>query len=142
MSSLLAAIARSLASHWKRGLAGLVLTIVVVGAIIGSQSGSAPQDFSIPGTESQKAIDLLEAKFPQAAGASSQVVFTTDSGKLTDPAQKAQVAKSIAALQKLPDVSGVPDPLAEGGAVSEDGRTAFTTVQYDRQSVDMETDDG
>ena len=142
MSSLLAAIARSLATHWKRGLAGLVLTIVVVGAIIGSQSGSAPQDFSIPGTESQKAIDLLEAKFPQAAGASSQVVFTTDSGKLSDPAQKAQVAKSIQALQKLPDVSGVPDPLAEGGAVSEDGRTAFTTVQYDRQSVDMETDDG
>jgi hypothetical protein len=61
MSSLLAAVARSLATHWKRGLAGLVLTIVVVGAIIGSQSGSAAQDFSIPGTESQKAIDLLQA---------------------------------------------------------------------------------
>ncbi len=142
MSSLLAAIARSLATHWKRGLAGLVLTIVVVGAIIGSQSGSAPQDFSIPGTESQKAIDLLQTKFPSAAGAQSQVVFTTDSGTLSDPANKAQVAKSIAALQKLPDVSAVPDPLAEGGAVSKDGRTAFTTVQFDKQSIDMETADG
>src|ERR687890_1648559 len=104
MSSLLAAIARSLTSHWKRGLAGLVLTIVVVGAIIGSQSGSAPQDFSIPGTESQKAIDLLEAKFPQAAGASSQVVFTTRSGKLTDADKKAAVERSVQALAKLPDV--------------------------------------
>ena len=72
----------------------------------------------------------------------SQVVFTTDSGKLTRPSAEGAGRESIEALQKLPDVTGVPDRLAEGGAVSEDGRTAFTTVQYDRQSVDMETDDG
>ena len=132
MSSLLASIARSLATHWKRGLAGLVLTIVVVGAIIGSQSGSAPQDFSIPGTESQKAIDLLEAKFPPGGG-------RIEPGRLHDGLGHAERSRAARrrwrsrsqALQKLPDVSGVPDPLAEGGAVSKDGRTAFTTVQYD-----------
>jgi RND superfamily putative drug exporter len=141
MSALLAALARSLTTHWKRGLAGLVVTIVVVGVAIGSQSGTAAQDFSIPGTESQKAIDLLQTKFPAASGAQSQVVFTTSDGKLTDAKQKAGVDRSLAALRDLPGVTAVPDPLAEGGAVSKDGRTAFTTVQYDTPSIDLETKD-
>jgi len=60
------------------------------------------RDFSIPGTESQKAVDLLEAKFPAAAGAQSQVVFTIDQGKLTDAGPKAGVERSLSALRKLP----------------------------------------
>jgi putative drug exporter of the RND superfamily len=35
----------------------------------------------------------------------------------------------------------VPDPLAEGGAISANGRTAFTTVQYDTPSIDLKTED-
>ena len=146
MSSLLAAIARSLATHWERGLAGLVLTIVVVGAVIGSQSGSAPQDFSIPGTESQKAHRPARGEVPAGGRrASSQVVFTTRlRASCSDPAQKAQVGEVDRRRCRSCPTSAASTPIrsAEGGAVSKDGRTAFTTVQYDSQSVDMETDDG
>ena len=86
MPALLASLARSLNHHWKRGLIGLVATIVLIGVIVGSQSQTAAEDFSIPGTESQEALDLLEAKFPQAAGAQSQIVFTVSDGTLNEAA--------------------------------------------------------
>lgn len=143
MHSLLAALARSLTTHWKRGLAGLLLTVLAIGVVIGTQGGdSAAQDFAVPGTESQAALDLLQEQFPAASGASSQVVFTTATGQLTDPARRAAIGRSVRALAELPDVTGVPDPLGDGGAVSKDGRTAFTTVQYATQGMDMATADG
>jgi RND superfamily putative drug exporter len=142
MSSLLASVARTLTTHWVRGLLGLLAGIVLLAAIIGSQGGGAAQDFSIPGTESQRAQDLLQDKFPAAAGVSSQVVFTTADGKLTDGPRRAAIEHAIARLSRLPHVTSASDPLARGGAVSPDGRTAFTTVQYDVQPIDIEKQDG
>jgi RND superfamily putative drug exporter len=142
MSDLLASIARTLTRHWIRGLIGLFASLIVLGAIIGSQSGSATTDFSIPGTESQKAIDLLEDRFPAAAGVDSQVVFTTQDGKLTDPDKRAAVEASLAAVKKLEGVASVDDPLAEGGAIAPDGRTAFSTVRYETDPVDIEKEQG
>jgi RND superfamily putative drug exporter len=143
MSSLLASVAYYLTGHWKRGLVGLIASVVVVGAVVGSQSGSAAQDFSIPGAESQKALDVLEAKFPQASGATSQIVFTTADGRLTDAPKREAVESAVAAASKLPHITGVADPLAAGaGSIAPDGRTAFATVQYDRQVIDLEKDDG
>ncbi len=141
MSRLLAAVARSLTRHWIRGLAGLILSIVVVGAIIGSQNGSAATDFSIPGTESQKAMDLLESRFPAAAGATSTVVFTVKDGTLKEGPRRAAIAQAMGEISRLPHVTGAPDPLA-GPTVSRDGRTAFTTVQYDEIVTELEKSDG
>ncbi|HWT94481.1 MAG TPA: MMPL family transporter [Solirubrobacteraceae bacterium] len=143
MSSFLASLARTLTHRWKRGLIGLVAGILIVGAIIGSQSGSAPDDFSIPGTESQRAQDLLESKFPSAAGVSGQIVFTVKSGKLTDAEPRQAIESALAAVGKLPNVTSASDPLAqEGGALSEDARTGYSTVQYDLQPTDLEKEDG
>ena len=142
MSSLLASLARTLTRHWGRGLVGLVLTIVVIGGIVGSQSGTAAGDFSTPGTESQRAQDLLEAKFPAAAGVSNQVVFTTRKGRLTDEAPREAIRSSLRAMERLPGVSSVSDPLAPGGAIARDARTAFTTVQYDTAPTEIKKADG
>src|SRR3954468_14148198 len=145
MSALLARIARTLTTHWVRGLIGLFVTLLVIGIAIGSQSGTAADDFSIPGTESQKAQDLLEAKFPSKAGAESTIVFTTENGKLTDPKQKATIDKTLAAVAKLQYVAdnGVSNPLEpDSPALSKDGRTGFSTVTYDKQSIDLDKKDG
>jgi RND superfamily putative drug exporter len=141
MSALLASIARALSAHWKRGLVGLVATIVVIGAIAGAGGGASQGDFAIPGTESQKALDLLEAKLPGAAGVTSQIVYTTKDGKLTDAGKKQAITDSLASVKKLKDVVGASDPLA-AGSISKDGRTAFSTVQYSVQSTDITKDQG
>ena len=123
MSAFLAHIGRSLTQHWKRGLIGLIAVIVIVGAIVGSQGKTVAQDFAIPGTESQKALDLLEAKLPAAAGVTSQIVYTTQDGKLTDAGKKAAIESSLTNVKKLKNVIGASDPLAKG-SISQNGRTA------------------
>src|SRR5262249_14720406 len=48
--------------------------------------GKTDDKFSVPGTESQRADDLLHRKFPGAGGASARVVFAAPPGEtLTDP---------------------------------------------------------
>ncbi len=147
MPDLLAKLARALNAHWKRGLIGLVATVILIGVIVGSQSESPAEDFSIPGTESQRALDLLEAKFPAAAGAQSQLVFTTAGGSLTDAAKRARVESALGAVGRLDHVAGVSDPFARGAdqgdaALSDDGRTAYATVVYDVQQTDLDKADG
>jgi RND superfamily putative drug exporter len=141
VSTLLASLARTLNTHWKRGLLGLVVTVVLIGAIVGSQSGSAAEDFTIPGAESQQALDLLQEKFPAAAGAQSQIVFTSDQD-LAGKAQRSAIEGALAEIGGLDHVSSVTDPFAKGGAISQDGRTAFSTVVYDVQQLDLDKEDG
>ena len=142
MSSLLASIARALSTHWKRGLLALVLGIVGLGVLIGSQSGSPEGDFTIPGTESQQALDLLQDRFPEAAGAQSQVVYTVPDGTIESPEAREAIGSSIEEIASLDHVSTVDDPFAKGGVVSPEGDTALVTVQYDVQQLDLEAADG
>ena len=69
-----------------------LLALAGVGAA--SASAATSSSFSIPGTEAQKAFDLLEQRFPGASadGATARVVFKAPDGeKMTDPANKAEV---------------------------------------------------
>jgi len=141
MSALLAAVARALAAHWKRGLLGLVVSIVLIGGIVGAMSSTAASDFSIPGAESQKAQDLLEAKFPSVSGAQSTIVFTTPDGRVDGAQERRAIAGALHLVNELPHVSEASDP-AHDIVVSDDGKTAFYTVQYDKQSIDLDKADG
>lgn len=91
--------------------------------------------FSIPGTESQRLTDLLEARFPQSAGDSATIVIRAEDG-LEGAAAKDEVSALVAALEALPDVVAVSPP---GGpnSISADGRTAIITVEYGQQAADI-----
>ena len=143
MSTLLASLARTLSRRWKRGLVGLLAAIVLIGVAVGSQTGSAAEDFSVPGTDSQRAQDLLEDKFRAASGVTAQAVFTVKSGKLTDPEPRQAIEAALDKVGSLDHVTSVTDPLvADAGSLSEDGRTAFATVQYDIQPTELEKEQG
>src|ERR1044071_2986322 len=100
MSELLARLARTITQHWKRSLAAAVLVIVLLGAAAGA-GGEAADDFNIPGTESQQAIDLFRAHSPAFAGADSTLVFTAEDGKVTDPEAKAAITGALDRVKKL-----------------------------------------
>ena len=76
MSELLARVARTLTHHWKRSAAAALLVLVLLGAAAGA-GGEAADDFSIPGTESQQALDLFKAHSPSFAGAATLVSART-----------------------------------------------------------------
>ncbi|HEU4948097.1 MAG TPA: MMPL family transporter [Kribbella sp.] len=95
-------------------------------------SGPTSTAFSIPGTESQRAIDLLGQRFPEADadGATARVVFQVPAGEqLTDPENAAAIRATVDRLQSAPLVASVADPF-KTRAVSADGRTAFAQVGY------------
>ena len=113
MSSLLARIARTLTQHWKRGLAGAVVVVVLLGAAAGA-GGEAADDFSIPGTESQQALDLFKKHSPAFAGADSTLVFTVEQGKISDPEPRAAVTGALDKVRDLKGVEEVAGPVRRG----------------------------
>src|SRR5829696_6332311 len=141
MSELLARLARTLTHHWKRGLAGAIVVVILLGAAAGA-GGEAADDFSIPGTESQKALDLFKAHSPAFAGADSTLVFTVDDGKITDAGPRAAITGALAEVDDLKGVQQVDDPFAKGAAVSPDGKLASVTVRYSTEPQDLDKADG
>jgi RND superfamily putative drug exporter len=113
----------------------LSLWLAFFGAMIlgaATLSGSTDGSFSIPGTESQQAIDLLEQRFPAAGGASGTIVFAAPEGEALTGARRTAVDDGIAQVAKAPDVAGASDPL-----VSDDGRIALSRVSFDQQADDI-----
>jgi RND superfamily putative drug exporter len=69
---------------FRRRRTVLLAWITVLGLVIASASafsGQTNDKFSVPGTESQQAQDLLEQKFPGAGGASARMVFAAPAGE-------------------------------------------------------------
>jgi RND superfamily putative drug exporter len=141
MSGLLARLARTLTHHWKRSLLAAVVVLVLIGAAAGA-GGEAADDFEIPGTESQQALDLFRDHSPAFAGADSTIVFSTDSGSLEDPAKRQAVEGALREISELPHVEQVANPFEEGGTMSRDGRIAAADVRYDVEPEDIDKADG
>ena len=141
MSQLLARMARKLTHHWVLSLFA-ALGVIFLLMIAASSGGEAADDFSIPGTESQDAIDLFRAHTPALAGADSTLVFSVDQGKVTDTENKQAIESALEKVRGLDGVAQVADPFAEGGAVSEDERLAAVDVRYDIEPDELEKEDG
>jgi len=120
-------------SFRRRKLVGLlwVLVLAVFGVGAATLSGPTTGTFSIPGSESFRAMEVLEKKFGAGAGgASAKVVFTvTGNAKLTGASRTAAIEKAIGLLEKAPQVVSVTDPFVTR-TISQDQQTAYATVSY------------
>ncbi|MFI6806475.1 MMPL family transporter [Streptomyces luteogriseus] len=115
-----------------------LLTLAGVGAASAPAAGNS--SFSIPGTEAQKAFDLLEQRFPgtSADGATARVVFKAPSGeKMTDPGNKATVQDTVKELSDGSEVVRVTDPY-RAKAVSKDGTIAYAQVSYKVSGMELD----
>lgn len=130
MAATLQRLGRISYRHRRRVLAiwlGLLVALAIVG---GAVSKPFSEEFKIPGTGSQQAIDLLKAKLPAASGAAGQIVFAApEGGKIADDA--AAIERGVEAARKTPGVVTVTDPLETPGAVSKDGAYALASVQFE-----------
>ena len=110
-------------------LAWVVLAAGLLGVV--SKIGSlTSNDQTLPGTQSQQAADLLQAKFWPQQNGSSPIVFHVSKGKITDKANKDAVEASYKALLKAPSVYSATDPFGKSSSalVSQNGKTAWTPV--------------
>jgi RND superfamily putative drug exporter len=122
----------------RRGRVLLAWVIVLAGAV--ALFKSAGSDFSnsltLPGTQSQAAVNALRRDFPQRAGDQDQIVFATSQGSITSTPTKDRIASTLAQVTHLPHVVSVVSPYAAAGAhqVSRDRTVAFATVTFDEQA--------
>jgi RND superfamily putative drug exporter len=123
-------------AHDRRRLvvAAWIAAIAAAFALAAGAGGGFVNNFTLPGTESQRALDLLKQRFPQQSGDSSQIVFAVHDGRLTGAQRRAQVAAVVQRVERLPHVTAVQSPYAGPGAISRDGHVAFATVLFDRQA--------
>ncbi len=113
----------------------LVLLIGSLG-LSGAIGTEYSNNFSLPGTDAQRAADLLKRDFPAQAGDSDQIVFATQGSSIHEAAVRARVAPMLAAVARLPHVTGVISPYSTKGAqeISPDGKIAFATVTFDERA--------
>jgi RND superfamily putative drug exporter len=131
MSKILYKWGRSAARHpWRMLFAWFVVVIAVVG-LKSAIGGEVSDNFKIPGTEAQRGLDLLNARFPAQGGSTGQVVFANPGGKVTDATAKARIATTLAEIAKNPHVAAISDPFdPANGSLSADGHIAYAVVHY------------
>lgn len=140
MSTLLFSLGRWSYRHpWRVLIAWVLLLGIAGGGALAFMKGT-DNAFTIPGTEAQEGIELLERTFPQASGTSAQLIVVAPEGDRVDKGGNADViAAAVDELEGVDGVIAVTDPFDEmvDGLVSEDGRAAIVRLQFDGQSTDV-----
>ncbi|WP_306334630.1 MMPL family transporter [Streptomyces sp. KL118A] len=139
MASLLYRLGR-MSFRQRRYFALLWVAILAACSFAALSAPAAEEDgFSIPGTESQKAFDLLDERFPgdNAEGADARIVFAAPDGqKVTARENRAVVERVVDTIARGSQVKDTSDPFASH-SVSKDTTTAFATVTYTVSSDDL-----
>ena len=124
---------------WSYDRRRFVLLLWIVGlvaiTVLAQGIGSRFQDsFSSGKSPSQRVQNILQARFPETAGTTADVVIHTP-GPVDAPATMATTAKLVAAVQALPHVSGVVSPFSPQAAhqIAPGGHIAFAVVQFDQE---------
>ena len=145
----LARWARANARHPWRVIASWLAIVVVLIGLVGTVGGSLKDEFEIPGSETQKATDLIESQFAEEQGGVLNVVFAVPAGeRLDSPRHRAAVQKAIARLRS-PEfkptedkvgLESVANPFSED-TFSDDGRIAYAEAQFNKVIYEKDRDE-
>ncbi|MRK01347.1 MMPL family transporter [Aeromicrobium sp. S22] len=144
MSTSLYALGRWAFRHPRRVLGAWLVILLVTGVAALGLGGGTKNQFDIPGTESQEAIDALGRTFPELSGASAYLVVVAPDGRTVDDQRTRRlVDDAIAGMSKVPGVSEVVSPYARTNkiGVSEDRAAAQVQVQFDRDLTEVTSAD-
>ena len=144
----LARWARFCASHpWRVVLGWLAIVVVLIG-LVATIGGSLRDEFEIPGSDTQRATDLIESEFADEQGGVLNIVFAAPEGQRLDTAErKAAIEDAMAELrttefqptEERAGLTSVGDPFSDQ-TFSENGRIAYAEAQFDRVIYDEDRD--
>jgi putative drug exporter of the RND superfamily len=122
--------------HWafrrRRWVLGFWLAVLVgVGALSQAVKKDTNDAFNVPGTESQRALDLLDEKFPGSGGATARVVFAAPKGHTLEEKRYAEVVDpTIARAQAVPQSVTTGEQFAKGFTPSKDKTIGFADLHF------------
>src|SRR4029079_13302885 len=120
--------------------------------LVATIGGSLRDEFSIPGSDTPEATDLIEAEVASEQGAVLNIVFAAPEGERLDtPERKAAITKAIALLKTdefkpgpgkdgedgKAGLTSVGDPFSKD-TFSKDGRIAYAEAQFDQTFEDKD----
>ncbi|HJU98479.1 MAG TPA: MMPL family transporter, partial [Jiangellaceae bacterium] len=119
---------------WPTVVAWAVVAAAVM-ALAGTVGGTLVDDLVAPGSQSELAMDLLDERFPEAAGGSAMAVFAVDEGRTLD-SRREVIDAALARIAAVEHVVAVADPF-EAGTISPDGRVGFAEMRLDLPAADL-----
>ncbi|MFB7507519.1 MMPL family transporter [Streptomyces broussonetiae] len=130
MASLLYRLGRGAVRHRRAVLAAWLLVLAAVVTCVIALGGTTDDEFTVPGSQAQSAMDTLKRELPPAAGTSAQIVFGAPRGHtVTEPRYADAISATMAEADKAPQVVGVTDPV-RSKLISPDRTTALGQVRY------------
>ncbi|MDG4841330.1 MMPL family transporter [Micromonospora sp. WMMD967] len=130
MATLLYRLGRGALRRRRLVVALWLVVLVVAGLAAATLRGPTASNFTMPGTESQRALDLLAEQFPAASGATGTITVKAPAdGQLATPQGQTVVRELVQQASTLPGVVGAVDPF-QVGAVTPNGRYALVQVQF------------
>ncbi len=137
----LARIARAQATHPKRTVfGGLGVFVLILFLAFGPLKGTLENKFSIPGSDAQKATDVLAAKFDARNGAVLEVVMVAPAGERLDTAErKAAIDAALVTAGKAESATAVTGPFADDNQrfSSTDPRIGYADVQFSEDGFQL-----
>jgi RND superfamily putative drug exporter len=137
-------LARWCIGHRRR----VVIAWIVIAALFSVLAQAAGRNystsFSLPGTESQHARDLLTREFRAESGDIDTIVFHTSGGTVFSSQVKGVIQPLLDRVQAMPHVVTVVSPYSSRGTfqISSDRRTAFAQVYFDKPPNKLPTTTG
>src|SRR3954465_6112798 len=125
-------LARWCFTHKVIVLGAWIAALVAIGGLNASAGSGYTDSFSLPGTESTTALNLLTDNFKTEATDTNQVVFAARN--VNDPPVQTRSGRPLPDIAKPPPVERVDSPFARGAAarqISKDGTVAFANVHMD-----------
>src|SRR5438552_1464876 len=125
-------LARSSYRYRRFVLGGWVVLAVVLLAASFAWGGAFRTQFKLPGSESQQAFDILNAKgFKTRTGAPAQIVFHADAG-VNDPQVRQAMDGLFGKIEQNVDGISIASPYSPEGArqIAPDGQTAYAELNF------------
>jgi RND superfamily putative drug exporter len=135
MNRFTRSIAMASARHPWRTIATWVAVLGAMFVIAGSGGAAFIDAFSAKGSQSERAMQLLEDKFPEATRATALVVFAVDDGNTLER-QQHDIDAVLADVAGADHVVDVADPFA-AGTISDDGRIGYAAISFDETPAEL-----
>ena len=116
----------------------LVLFVCTIPAFFALPGELVGGGFSSDNTESAHAQRVLQRELPSFTASNLLVVFQHDELSARDPEFQRQASAAVEAVIEHPEVLGVQSFTNAPGQISEDGHTAYTSIQFDVPAEDAQ----
>jgi RND superfamily putative drug exporter len=116
-----------------------IIALVAIFSIATSVGSDYSNSFSLPNTDSTKALSLLQSVSPSSTGETDNIVWHVSNGSVLDNSTKQAITTMLHKVEAIPEVGSVQSPYSSRGAdqISKNDKTAYANITFTKNSQDL-----